>query len=301
MLNVAPETYEQAIEDWLGEHAQLQVLREAEVCAVAKKDDVVQSIELRANNVSITIHPCAVVDATGTAEIVRMIDPALIVDERHAAGGMIFTLRGVDTGLLRFPKGMALLQSIRTAARTGELPQGCGMVWLDLGVYEDEAYVKLFLPLGVNWGSHDVLSEAEEHGHTMRDALMAFLAGQPGFTAATLVRTGSLGIREGGRVVGEYCLTEHDVRSGQRFKDAIGRCCWPIEYWDSEKGVELEYLPAGTDYEIPLRALKVSNIRNLWVAGKCLSADPLAQASARVVGTCWAMGEGVGRAVMAAH
>jgi hypothetical protein len=60
--------------------------------------------------------------------------------------------------------------------------------------------------------------------------------------------------------------------------------------------VKLEYLPAGSYYEVPLRSLRVRGFANLWVAGKCLSADRLAQASARVAGTCWAMGEAAGRA-----
>ena len=103
-------------------------------------------------------------------------------------------------------------------------------------------------------------------------------------------------MRDGGRVRGEYCLTETDVRQGRKFSDAACRCAWPIEYWDPEQGVSMQYLPDNTYYEIPLRALKVSGWANLWTAGKCLSADRLAQASARVAGTCWAMGEAVGRA-----
>ena len=57
----------------------------------------------------------------------------------------------------------------------------------------------------------------------------------------------------------------------------------------------LEYLPENTWYEIPLRALKVPGVANLWVAGKCLSADRYAQASARIAGCCWSMGEAVGK------
>jgi hypothetical protein len=63
--------------------------------------------------------------------------------------------------------------------------------------------------------------------------------------------------------------------------------------------VSLEYLTQGDYYEIPLRSLKVQGLANVWTAGKCLSADPYAHASARVVGTCWAMGEAVGRAAAA--
>ena len=43
----------------------------------------------------------------------------------------------------------------------------------------------------------------------------------------------------------------------------------------------------------------VCGLRNLWAAGKCLSADRYAQASARVVGSCWAKGEAAGTAAAA--
>jgi hypothetical protein len=105
-----------------------------------------------------------------------------------------------------------------------------------------------------------------------------------------------LGIRDGGRVRGQYCLTGDDVRQMRKFDDPACRACWPIEYWDPEQGVALEYLPAGDYYEIPLRSLRVEGLTNLWAAGKCLSADRYAHASARAAGTCWAMGEAAGRA-----
>src|SRR5262249_53878683 len=157
------------------------------------------------------------------------------------------------------------------------------------GVVEDEVYVKLLVPVSEN-GEADVPDRALH----VRDEVIAFLKRLPAFARAWLVRTGSLGIRDGGRVQGEYCLTLEDVRQGRRFTDPACRCCWPIELWDPDRGVELEYLPDGSYYEIPLRALRVRGWRNVWVAGKCLSADRYAQASARVVGSCWSMGEAAG-------
>jgi hypothetical protein len=56
--------------------------------------------------------------------------------------------------------------------------------------------------------------------------------------------------------------------------------------------------PKNEYYEIPLRALKVSNFNNLWIAGKCFSADHTARASARVVGSCWSMGEAAAKALI---
>ena len=69
-----------------------------------------------------------------------------------------------------------------------------------------------------------------------------------------------------------------------------------MEVWDVRSGVSLDYLPDGMWYEVPLRALKVAGVANLWAAGKCLSAEPAAQASARIAGCCWATGEAAGRA-----
>ena len=130
-------------------------------------------------------------------------------------------------------------------------------------------------------------------------AVVEYLCRLPEFAQATVSRTGTLGIRDGGRVKGEYCLNVADVRQARKFADAACRCCWPIEYWDPDQGVALEYLADGSYYEIPLRCLNVRGFDNLWAAGKCLSADALAQASARVVGSCWSMGEAVGKAVAA--
>src|SRR5262249_22758239 len=107
---------------------------------------------------------------------------------------------------------------------------------------------------------------------------------------------GQLGVREGGRVRGEYCLSREDVLQGRKFADAACRCAWPIELW-GDQGVSLEYLPPGSYYEVPLRALQVVGFSNLCAVGKCLSADVWAQASARVVGCCWAMGQAVGQTV----
>jgi hypothetical protein len=137
------------------------------------------------------------------------------------------------------------------------LPPACGKAWLDAGVSAEEAYLKMFVPLSKDW------HEREEHGEVTRAArqeglaVLAFLRQRPEFALARVAATGRLGVRVGGRISGEYCLTEKDVRQGRHFADVAWRSYWPIEYWDAMHGVSLEYLPERTWYEIPLRALMV--------------------------------------------
>jgi len=61
-------------------------------------------------------------------------------------------------------------------------------------------------------------------------------------------------------------------------------------------GATYEYLEDGQSYDIPLRCLQARDIRNLFVAGRCLSASHEALGSARVIGTCLSTGEAAGQA-----
>jgi hypothetical protein len=108
------------------------------------------------------------------------------------------------------------------------------------------------------------------------------------------------GIRESRRWTGEYVLTADDLLNGRRFDDEIALATWPMEMRETAKGAKLRFpkdnLPAG----VPLRCLKPAGSERLFVAGRCISADHEAQASIRVMGTCFATGEAAGRAAAAA-
>ncbi|MDZ4657539.1 MAG: FAD-dependent oxidoreductase [Bythopirellula sp.] len=299
-LNICPQIYQQVVEKWLAEETRIERLYETCVTQVTVDGDRVVQCTAECGNRTVTVRPTAIVDTTGTAEVVRLIDPQCVNDDNlHAAGGFIFRLRGVRPGTLSFPKNITLVKKLRDAARQAKLPSSCEHAWLDQGAYDDEVFVKLFVPLTDDWRNPVQLAELTRDTLDIQRQVIALLHEWPEFRDARLIATGSLGVRDGGRIRGEYYLTEEDVRACRRFDDAACRCCWPIEYWHPTQGLELEYLPAGEYYEIPLRALKVQGLTNVWSAGKCLSADHKAQSSARVVGQCWAMGEAVGRAAAA--
>jgi hypothetical protein len=290
VLDAEPEVYREVAGRWLTD-AGVEVVTGSRVARVNEVSGRIVSVAVNET----VLQTDAVIDATGTAEVVRLFDPALIQPTTgHMAGGLILRVRGVTPGALAPPRGVAVVRALRTAVTDGTLPAACSHAWLDKGLVPDEVFLKLLVPIPADWRARE--GELTATATTTGEGVVSFLRTLAGFERVEVFRVGRLGVlREGGRVRGEYTLTADDVRGGRRFADSAARCAWPVEAWDARSGVALEYLPSGAWYEIPLRALRVAGVSNLWTAGKCLSAEPLAQASARVAGCCWAMGEAAGR------
>ncbi|MEJ8546746.1 FAD-dependent oxidoreductase [Brevibacillus borstelensis] len=126
--------------------------------------------------------------------------------------------------------------------------------------------------------------------------LEAFRRYLPGFESAYLVQTGpQIGIRETRHIVGEYTLTGDDVLQARRQADAIARGGWPVElHPEPGKPNVWHEIKDKSFYDIPLRSLKAKGVSNLWAAGRIIDCDPLAFASARVMGTAFATGQAAG-------
>lgn len=119
-----------------------------------------------------------------------------------------------------------------------------------------------------------------------------FIKHMPGFEHAYLAKEASmLGARESWRIKGKYYLVEDDYHNQSRFKDAVARTAWFI---DAHGEKVSEKLPKGAYYEIPYRSLITNEISNLIVAGRCISASFILQASMRIQLTCMSIGEAAG-------
>jgi hypothetical protein len=107
------------------------------------------------------------------------------------------------------------------------------------------------------------------------------------------------GKRESRRFLGQHRLSETDLMESRAFADAIAFGGWPIDTHPPE-GVDAPDLPPCTQhelpfvYDIPLRACVSVGPRNLFFAGRNLSATHIAFASTRVMATCAAVAQGVG-------
>jgi hypothetical protein len=217
-----------------------------------------------------------VIDCTGMAEVAQAVGAeTLATDETTQAPAIIFPLRNVVRSL---ETAADMAQVLLPLARAGLPPLN-----LQASLTPGEFTAKFA-------GAPEQVPQ-----------LIAFLrANIRGFEqCATPQQEFPVARRAGRMIVGQYVLTGADVLAGRKFPDAVARGAWPIEQWDAKGAVRFKYLPAGASYDIPARALRAARVENLFMAGKSISADVEAIASARVMGCCLATGAAAG--VLAAN
>ncbi len=102
----------------------------------------------------------------------------------------------------------------------------------------------------------------------------------------------SLGVRVSRRVKGKYIYTKNDLISGKKFENPVVISNYPIDVHSSEKDKsKLETVLQ--EYSLPVESLIVDD--NLFVAGRCISADFESQAALRIIPSCFSMGEGLAK------
>jgi len=140
------------------------------------------------------------------------------------------------------------------------------------------------------------ITEAEIVGRRQARAYAKFFREYlPGCERSFINDTGvQVGVRQTRQVVGAARLTNADVVGKHKNPDAIARSAWPIELHTGEKP-RVEWL-RDDFYEIPYGCFVPERGDNLLVAGRCLSAEHEAMASARVTAQCFAYGQAVGLA-----
>lgn len=108
------------------------------------------------------------------------------------------------------------------------------------------------------------------------------------------------GKRESRRYIGDFIMTQNDVRAGGRFNDLVAFGGWPMDDHDpggfNYKNEPTVFHEAPSPFGIPYRCLYSKNIENLYFAGRNISVTHAALSSARVMATCALLGQAVGTA-----
>ena len=152
------------------------------------------------------------------------------------------------------------------------------------------------------------LTRAEREGREQaRQAADFYCRYVPGFEQAYLLDTSShIGVRSSRRVHGIATVTAADAIGLHKYKDAIARSSWTIDVWPAQSyTASAEAYPdpgwqertlAGDYFDIRYGCLVAQGVDNLLLAGRCISAEHLAQASLRIQQTCMATGQAAGTA-----
>lgn len=165
------------------------------------------------------------------------------------------------------------------------------------GLRKGEVWVNMTRVSGVNGTDPESLSYGEMEGRKQIRDIQQYLIGYvPGFEQAYFLKTAPfLGIRETRRIKGLYTMTREDIMSCRHFDDAIAVASYPLDIHHPEGGgCTLEW--CGDCYDIPYRSLLPQKVKNLLVAGRCISTTHEAMSAIRVMAPCMAMGEAAGRA-----
>ncbi|EPZ48132.1 FAD-dependent oxidoreductase [Alicyclobacillus acidoterrestris] len=243
----------------------------------------------------LTVSADAFVDASGEADLTTLAGGAVRFGDDEGqvqAGTLVMRIGGVarDVPIAR----ELFTEAIQLGKQAGidTLSKEKGMV-LRLASGD---ILALFVDESVNGLDAASLTAAEMSARQQAwSYLDVFRRHVPGFESAYLIQTGpALGIRETRHVRGQYTLAGEDVLSGVRHLDAVARGGWPVEIHQPGAPAVYQQIRDKSYYDIPLRSLAVEGFSNLWCAGRIISCDAIAFASARVMGTAFATGHAAG-------
>jgi glycine/D-amino acid oxidase-like deaminating enzyme len=272
------------------------------VCRViAEGDNRIQGVVVENRSGRFAVKGKVIVDTTGDGDVAAMAGvPFELGDGRGSGQAMttMFRLANVDPEKMRGLDRVRLHEKLVQAVKTGQYH----FLRVDpvIGPALPEGLVQANLTAipGLDATNARHLTDAEIEGRRqVFEYLKFFQENEPGFEKAEVAAIGAqVGIRESRRILGEYLLKEEEVLAGRKFEDGVAAGAWPVEFHDPESGrIIWKYLENEDDfYSIPKGCLICKNIRNVLMAGRCISTTHIAQASTRVIGQALALGHAAG-------
>jgi hypothetical protein len=294
--------------DQLLREAGVQVLFHATVTGVLLQGERVCGLKAYSKQGPLDVEARITIDASGDADLVAMAGfPSFIGDEGRVQNPtMIFRLGGVDVAkfvraygadtimpevvseLLKKKNGNGYFLPrakiwLFPTTRPGELLCNCTRI-----IGPDGRELNTLIAADFTDAEMEGRRQAREYARFFRDHLA-------GCEASWMNDTGvQVGVRQTRQGRGVALLRNEDVVTGAKFADGIARSPWPIELHAGAKP-RVEWL-LNDFYEVPYGCFVPQRGDGLLFAGRCLSAQHEAVASARVTAQCFSYGEAIGHA-----
>jgi hypothetical protein len=291
--------------------AKITLLLNTAVFEVRKRDDeTIDAVNAfcSQNQTMYLVHAPVFVDASGdgvvgflAGAVFRMgAEPASEFNEKFAPSKEYGELLGhsiyfysKDTGRpIRYKAPSFALKNIGSIPRYKSFntkDHGCRLWWIEYGGRLDT----VFDTETIKWELWKVVYGVWDHIKNSGEF--------PEAENLTLEWVGTIpGKRESRRFVGDHMLTQQDIVEQRTHEDAVAYGGWSIDLHPadgvfSEKPGCNQWHSKGI-YQIPYRCLYSSNIKNLFLAGRLISASHVAFGSSRVMATGGIVGQAVGTA-----
>jgi len=277
----------------------VQLILHATVAETRVENSKIISVRALAWNEPVEIFPQAIVDCTGEATAAALAGANSENGATDQSPALVFVLENVDPGLAQ--RGLLeVRRELRVAVQNGILPALCERISIvpGSGTHGRFAFKFSLLPANPNLAPWLQVTDWERESRALLTPLEKFLVQNvAAFRNARLESVApQLGVRSGRRILGRARLSNEEVLSAKKNPTGIARGCWPMERWTSAPKPEMNYFAERDFYDIPFDCLRPRELENVFVAGRCLSAETGAMTSARVIGTALATGWATGTA-----
>ncbi|MCR5278894.1 MAG: FAD-dependent oxidoreductase [Lachnospiraceae bacterium] len=299
----------------------VQVLFHSFVNEVIMKNDRIEGVIVQTKKGPKAIVASVIIDTTGDGDVSFAAgvpyEQGRSEDGLCMPGTVSMRITGVDSGKLM--EGTERLTEIgnefKRAYRAGETGLKCKRQDLPFGRLTKAgqiSYINYSCEYGldptdiidltkgeINCRQYDldIYRYLKEHFEEFKDSEITSLSPEIGF-------------RDSRRIEGRYKLTIEDMESNRHFDDVIAvfprfyDMLSPDANMDGDGKVEgkgykghiYEPVVDSRTFEIPYRSLVPINISNLLVAGRCISADHVAESGVRAISLCMYTGQAAGTA-----
>lgn len=304
-----PLVWREAADALLAEAGVRVVFHTTVVGALVEGREMVEGVTAYTKEGPTTVKAKVTVDASGDADVVAMAGfPSFVGQDGHVQNPtMIFRLMGVDTQRFLAAYGQDTIMGEEVSALIREKGAGNAYrlprakIWLFTTTRPGELLCNCTRVIGQDGRelnplfAHD-FTEAEIEGRKqVREYARFFRDHLTGCEDSFVNDTGvQVGVRQTRQAKGVSLLRNADILAGAKFADGIARSPWPIELHAGAKP-RVEWLLDDV-YEIPYGCFVPERGEGLLTAGRCLSAEHEAVASARVTAQCFSYGHAIGHA-----
>jgi hypothetical protein len=303
-----PHVWREAADAMLRE-AGVRIIYHAVAQGVHMEGDKIEGLNIWTKQGPVDARAKVVIDASGDADVVAMAGLPNFVGDNGTVQNptMIFRMMGVDTHRFIAEYGTDTIMPekvsamIRAKHNAGDYKLPRAKIWLFTTTRPGELLCNCTRVIGpdgreLNPLYHQDFTDAEIEGRLQaREYARFFHDNLAGCESAFLNDTGvQVGVRQTRQVSGVKRLMNADVVQGAKFADGIAMSPWPIELHAGEKP-RVEWL-LNDYYEVPYGCFVPERGEGLLTAGRCLSAEHEAVASARVTAQCFSYGHAIGHA-----